>query len=92
MAGDKTPGELMVAVFALIGESLVQSRRQMPPGATLGLCETMSGCVEFVWMRNLLASRECQEMHKARINPYSACYNRRNTVRLCVDEHAKIPA
>lgn len=92
MACDKTPGELMVAIFALIGESLVQARSQMPPGATLGLCETMSRFAEFMWMRNLLAGRERQEMQKAGINAYRACANRRNAVRLCVDAQAQIPA
>ena len=29
MVSDKTPGELMVAVFALIGESFLQSRGQL---------------------------------------------------------------
>jgi hypothetical protein len=92
MACDKTPGELMVAIFALIGESLLQARRQMSSGATLGLCETMSRCAEFVWMRNLLAGRERQEMQKAGINTYRSCAIHRNTLRLCINAQAQIPA
>ena len=82
----------MIAVFALVGESLLQSCSQMPSGATLGLCEPMSRLAEFVWMRNLLAGGQRQEMQKSRINAYCSRANRRNTVRLCVDAQAQIPA
>ena len=55
MACDQTPGELMVAIFALVGEPFLQASRQLPSGTTLGLGETLSRGAEFVWMRNRLA-------------------------------------
>jgi hypothetical protein len=40
MSGDKTPGEFMVAIFALVGEPLVQPCGQMVSAATLRLRQT----------------------------------------------------
>jgi hypothetical protein len=45
-----------------------------------------------VRMRNLLAGGQCEEMQKAGINANFPCPQRRNTVRLCVDAQAQIPA
>ena len=82
----------MVAIFALIGEALLQASRQLPSGTTLGLGETLSRGAEFVWMRNFLAGRQRQEMQKAGINAYRSCANHRNSVRWCVNTQAQIPA
>jgi hypothetical protein len=43
-------------------------------------------------MSNLFARREREEIEKTRINTNRSCANRRNTVRLCVDTQAQIPA
>ena len=82
----------MVAIFALIGETLLQPSRHPFSASTLGLCQSLCGLSEFVWMGNFLACRERQEMQKAGINAYRSCPNHRNTVRLCVDAQAQIPA
>ena len=89
---DKTSGEFMVAVFALVRESLLQPSGQVLPLATLRLRETLRGLTQFVRMRNLLAGGQREEMQKAWIKTNVPCAQRRNTVRLCVDAQAQIPA
>ena len=92
IACDKAPRELMVTIFALIGETFLQPSRQPLSASALGLGEAMSRMTEFVGMRNLLARRERQEVQKAGINAYSSGANHRNTVGARVDAQAQIPA
>ena len=92
MIGDKTPGEFMVTVFALIGEPLLQPSGQLLPLPTLRLREALRGLTQFVRVCNLFASRERQQMQKAWINTNFPCSQRRNTVRMCVNAQAQIPA
>jgi hypothetical protein len=91
MSGDKTPGEFMVAIFALVGELLVQPCGQMVSAATLRLRQTMRCLLQFVRVGNLLARREREEGMKAGINAYGAISRVRNTVRLGVDTQTQIP-
>ena len=82
----------MVAILALIGQTLLQPSGQPLSTSTLCLRQPMRGLPQFVWMRNFLACRERQKSMEARVNAYAFCANRRNTVRLCVDAQAQIPA
>ena len=82
----------MVAIFALIGKPLLQPSGQLLALPALRLRKTICGLPQFVRVWNLLARRERQEMQKAWINTNSPCAQRRNTVRLCVDAEAQIPA
>lgn len=82
----------MVAILPLMGQTLLQPSGQPLPTSTLRLRQTMRGLPQFVWMWNLLAGRERQEMQKAGINTNVPCSQRRNIVRLCVDAQAQIPA
>ena len=68
----------MVAIFALIGEPLLQACRQVLSGSTLGLRETLSRVREFVRMGNLLAGRERQEGRKPGQCLSARCANERN--------------
>jgi hypothetical protein len=82
----------MVAVFPLIGKTLLQPSGQMPSGATLGLRQTISCLSEFVWMQHLLACGQRKEMQKAGINANSPCASNRNHVRLGVYAEAEVPS
>ena len=44
----------MVAIFALSGETLLQPSRHPFSASTLGLCQSLCGLSEFVWMGNFL--------------------------------------
>jgi hypothetical protein len=92
MVSDKTPGEFLVAICALIGESLLQPSGQLLALPALRLRETLRGLPEFVRMGNLLAGGQREEMQKAWSNANFPCSQRRNTVRVCVDAQAQIPA
>ena len=92
MVRDKTPGELMVTVLALIGKPLLQPSGQLLALPTLRLREALRGLPQFVRMWNLLASGQREQRQKAWINTNVPCPQRRNTVRLCVDAQAQIPA
>lgn len=92
MVRDKTPGEFMVAVLALIGKPLLESSGQLLALPTLRLREALRGLPEFMRMGNLLASGQREERQKAWINTNVPGPQRRNTVRLCVDAQAQIPA
>ena len=52
----------MVAVFALVGETLLQPSSQLLPLATLRLRKTLRGLAQFVGVCNLLATGQRQEM------------------------------
>jgi hypothetical protein len=88
MVSDKTPGKFLVAICALIGESLLQPSGQLLALPALRLRETLRGLPEFVRMGNLLAGGQREEMQKAWSNANFPYAQRRNTVRVCVDAQA----
>jgi hypothetical protein len=82
----------MVSVFALIRKTFVQASRQPLTMAALGLGQPFGCRFQLSGMRNLLASREGEEMAKAGINPDLPIGEVRNGLWLGVDEQAQIPA
>ena len=82
----------MVAVFALIGQPLLQPSGQVLPLTTLRLRETLRGVTQFVRVGNFFASRKRQEVQKTWVNTNFRCVQRWNAVRLCVDAQTQIPA
>ena len=81
----------MVAVFPLIGEPLVQSRRQMLSATTLCLPQSLCCLAQFVRMSNFLATGEGEQVMKAWINAYRSITSMRNRLGLSLDEQAQIP-
>jgi hypothetical protein len=89
---DKAARELMVAVFALIGQAFLEPSSEVFPLPTLRLGKALFCLAEFVWMRNLLASRERQERGESRVYTNGAIADRRNGVGLRINDQAEIPA
>ena len=82
----------MVAVLALVGESLLQPSRQRLALPALRLREALRGLSEFVRVGHLRAGGQREERQKAWINTNLSCSLRRNIVRVRVDAQAQIPA
>src|SRR5262245_34968505 len=88
----QTAREFMIAVFALVGETFVQSGSQPLPSPTLRLRQPLCCLAQFVGMGNLLATGQCEQVMKAWINAYGPSTDRRNGLGWCVDVQAQIPA
>jgi len=86
VVSDKAPREFVVAIFALVGEPFLQSRRELLSPPTLRLPKAVSRLPQFVGMINVLASREGQERMEARVNAYRGIARVGNSLRLGVDE------
>lgn len=82
----------MIAIFALIGETFLQSSGKLLVMATLGLCEPLGRMFEFPGMWNLLARRERQQVGKARVNADPSISDMRNMVWLRIDDKTEIPS
>ena len=84
--------EFMVAILAPIGETFLQPCCQLHPLATLGLCQPPCRLFQFTGMRNLLATRQREQMPEAWVDASLSIPSGRDRLGSGIDKEAQIPA
>ncbi len=89
--GNQSPGELVIAVLALVGKPFLESGSKRRSSPALCLSQALFGLAQLVPVGHLLASRKGYECMKAGINAYGSISRMRNALRLSVDAQTEIP-